>query len=87
MPEVQRPTFDLESITLGEMVDVELESGQDFNRLLSSKRGRYMIAAYLLLKRHGKPIEWSELANRRPLASSSSDAPSPSDSPSETPAN
>jgi hypothetical protein len=44
-------TFDLESITLGEMVEVELASGHDFMVLLKSRTGRMMVARYLLASR------------------------------------
>jgi hypothetical protein len=44
-------TFDLESITLGEMVEVELASGLDFMVLLKSRTGRMMVARYLLASR------------------------------------
>lgn len=45
--------FDLESITLAEMVEVEIASGKDFMVLLRSRTGRLMIARFLLaLRQH-----------------------------------
>ena len=76
-------TFDLESITLGEMVEVEIVSGRDFMDLLKSRTGRMMVARYLLaLRLHERDIsnpspEWE--ADRRLLAGSSSTSPSSPD--------
>ena len=72
-------TVDVESITLGEMLDIEQESGLDFLALAKTRTGTLMIAAYLASRRRGEPMTWSELANRRLLAKSSSASPSVSD--------
>lgn len=84
MPE--RLTLDLERITLGEMMDVELASGVPFLRLVRSKTGLTMTALYLrALQRHapGTPLpSWDELRKLTPLEASRFVSQGSPDSPS-----
>jgi hypothetical protein len=82
-------TFDLESITLDEAIEVEAASGRDFRQLVKSRIGQRMIASYLLaLRKHERdtslpPPEWT--GGRRILDASGSTSASLPDGASETP--
>jgi hypothetical protein len=56
--------FDVESVTLGELMQVEEASGTDIQQLLQSRTGTMMLAVFILhLREHGQPMNWDELAN------------------------
>ena len=82
-------TFDIESITLDEAIEVELASGRDFRDLIKSRTGQRMIAVYLLAwRKHEQDTsqpqpEW--MGGRRILDVSVSTSPSLPDGDSETP--
>lgn len=76
--------LDLDTITFGEMLAVELASGTDFSVLIRRQTGRRLIALYLTaLHEHGTVPNWSELTSRRVLESLSSTSPSDSNGTSE----
>jgi hypothetical protein len=80
-----KPTFDLESLTWGELGMVELESGLSSTQLFKVVSYRQALATMVLASRNGEPVpSWHELMNRRVLDGSSSISPTPQDSPSET---
>lgn len=80
MPDQYR--LDLNTITLGEMMDIELASGRNFGDLVRSRTGLLMIALYLQAsQRHalamrqvqpGEPLPvaptWREIAALAPSA-------------------
>lgn len=72
-------TIDLSDITLGEMLAIELASGEDFARLLGRQTGRRLIALYLRESRSsGRAPSWHELSSLRLRAGGSSTSASPS---------
>lgn len=86
-------SFDVNTITLGEALDVEKQSGEEFADLIRSRMGQRMIALYLHERRNSeRPRSWHELLSLRILDSKLSTSPSASnghhqkssDSPSET---
>ena len=80
-----KPTFDLESLTWGELGMVELASGLTSKQLLGASSYRQALASMVLASRSGEPVpSWQSLMNRRVLDGSSSPSPSPQGSPSET---
>jgi hypothetical protein len=83
-PPIATIELDLDSVTLGEMAEVERQSGQDFMALL--RRGtatRRLLGLFLHESRSSeRPRSWQELGARRPLAElSSSSASSPAGDP------
>lgn len=66
MPDRVVLTLDIDRMTLGEMMDVELASGKAFTALLQSKTGRVMIALYLRASQQRAPgtpaPTWQQLA-------------------------
>jgi hypothetical protein len=76
-------TFDIETLTLGEMAMVEEASGMPMQKLVSV--GSYRMALVLMVSasRSDEPVpSWHELMSRRVLDASSSISDSPQDSPS-----
>lgn len=66
MAEQEQEPFDVDTITLGEMLAIEQASRQDFMQLAQSKIGLLMIVLYLRhLREHGSALSWSELASHR----------------------
>lgn len=67
-----RFTLDLDSITMGEMMDVELASGRNFGDLVRSRTGLTMIGLYLRASRQRAPgtppPSWDEIASLTPSA-------------------
>jgi hypothetical protein len=80
-----RETFDLESLTWGELGMVELASGLSSTRLLNVASYRQALVTMVLASRNGEDVpSWHELMSRKVLGGSSSPSPTPPDSPSET---
>ena len=78
-------TFDLDSLTLGELAEAEEASGKDGSQLLGKSGLRRMLAVFVLEYRSsGQPPSWSSIASRRLLDGLSSRSASPVDNPSET---
>lgn len=67
------PTLDLASLTLGEMAEVELQSGRSFEKLLTSGNAtRRLLALWVVESRSSAhPRSWRALSSLRPLASRS----------------
>lgn len=64
MDDQQGDVFDLESITIGEMLEVEIASHLEFGDLVRSRTGTMMIVLFLRhLRAHGQPLEWSQIAS------------------------
>ncbi len=81
----KRETFDLESLTWGELGVVELESGLSSKTLLNVASYRQALVTMVSASRNGDDVpSWQSLMNRRVLDGSSSPSPTPPDSPSET---
>lgn len=77
-------TFDLDTLTLGELAAAEDASGQDASVLLSRSAHRRILALFVLgLRSSGQPPSWKLLESRRVLDGLSSPSASPVDSPSE----
>lgn len=69
--------FDVDTLTLGEMIAVEEASGKDIAVLLSRSGHRRMVAVYVhQLRSSAQPPSWQSLASLRVLG----DLPSTSDS-------
>lgn len=68
------PPLDLDTLTLGEMADVERASGQSFTDLLAAGRAtRALLALYIHESRTSeRPRSWRELASLRPFDGSRS---------------
>lgn len=66
-------TFDIESLTLGEMVMAEEASGMDLSKLMSLSSYRMALVLMVLASRNGEPVpSWNELMSRKVLDVSSS---------------
>lgn len=67
-------TLDLDRITMGQMMDVELASGRPFLALVRSRTGQVMVALYLQALRQREPgtppPSWDEIANLTPSEAS-----------------
>jgi hypothetical protein len=75
-------TFDIETLTLGEMAMAEEASGLSLSKLTST--GAYRMALVLMVSasRNGESVpSWHELMNRKVLDASSSISASQADSP------
>jgi hypothetical protein len=73
-------TFDIESITLGEMLLVERAAGEDFLALAQSRTGQMMIVLFLrAYRQQGTAPEWTAIASQRPSALLSFGSPSQPD--------
>ena len=78
-----KPTFDLETLTWGELGMVETESGLSSKTLLNVASYRQALVTMVLASRNGEDVpSWNSLMNRRVLDVSSSPSPSEADSPS-----
>lgn len=76
-------TFDLESLTWGELAMVEEASGLTSSKLLKVSAYRQALVVMVSASRKGEPVpSWSSLMSRRVLDASSSPSPSDQDSPS-----
>lgn len=76
MPE--QVTFDLDTLTLGELAQAEEASGQDLRQLMSKRSTRLMLAVFISrLRRDGRAPSWQELMDLpvRDVLSSTSDSP------------
>ena len=79
----KRETFELESLTWGELGMVEQESGLASKTLLNVASYRQALVTMVLASRNGDDVpSWSSLMSRRVLDVSSSPSPSEADSPS-----
>lgn len=66
-------TLDLETITLGELADLEEETGQSSTALIArGSATRRLVAAWIASRRSGTPRSWAELRGLRLLDASSS---------------
>lgn len=62
-------TLDLETLTLGQMMDIELASGRKFTELVQSPVGLTMVAMYLqALQKHADDISQLDKGETRPPA-------------------
>lgn len=86
-------TLDLNTITLGEALEVERQSGRDFAELLQRQTTRNVLVLLINdLRTSDRPRSWHELLSLRisdsPFSTSPSDSdgasPTLNDSPSET---
>lgn len=78
-------TLDITTLTLGEMVEVEAQSGRSIDRLMRGAAGRRMVALFVHgLRSSGESPSWQQLSSRRLIESSPSTSPSSPDSASET---
>ena len=78
-----KPTFDLETLTWGELGMVETESGLSSKTLLNVASYRQALVTMVLASRNGEDVpSWNSLMNRRVLDVSSSPLPSEADNPS-----
>ncbi len=67
------PTFDIETLTLGEMAMVEEASNLTLGKLMSVASYRMALATMVLASRSGEDVpSWQELMSRRVLDVSSS---------------
>lgn len=83
MPE--QITLDLDSLTLGELMEAERQSGQDAQVLLTRSTHRRALAVFVYRWRtSGHAPSWSEVAGLRLLDASSSTSRSPQADPSPT---
>ena len=83
MPETVR--LDLETLTLGEILEAEDASGKDIGRLLSTSGGRRILAVFIQRSRiSGSAPDWHELTSLRLLDVSSGVSDSRQVSPSAT---
>lgn len=70
-------TFDVNTLTLGELAAAETASGLDSSILLSRTGHRLLLAVFVQrLRSSGKPPSWSELGNLRVLDARSSNSDS-----------
>lgn len=66
-------TFDIESLTLGEMAMVEEASDMELSQLMSRSSYRMALVAMVLASRSGEDVpSWQELLSRKVLDVSSS---------------
>lgn len=68
------PTLDVATLTLGEMTDLERESGQSMSTLLQGGRATLLRVALWLADRRNsseRPRSWQELGDLRPFDKSS----------------
>ncbi len=80
-----KETFNIESLTLGELAAAEEASGLSATKLLSINSYRVALVVMTSLSRRGDDVpSWSELMNRRVVDGSSLTSPSSADSQSET---
>lgn len=78
-------TFDIETLTLGELAAAETASGLDSSILLSRTGHRLLLGVFVhRLRSSGKPPSWQELGNLKVLDARSSSLDSPQDNPGET---
>lgn len=72
-------TLDLATVTLGELADLEAETGVSAAVLIArGSATRTMIGAWIASRRSGTPRSWAEIRDLRLLDGRSSISPSPS---------
>lgn len=77
-------TFNVETLTLGELAAAEVASGLDSSILLSRTGHRLLLGVFVhRLRSSGKPPSWQELESLRVLDARSSASGSSPDSPGE----
>jgi len=78
-------TFDVDTLTLGELAAAETASGLDSSTLLSRSAHRLLLVVFVQrLRSSGKPPSWQDVENLRLQDARSSISDSPQDNPSET---
>lgn len=78
-------TLDIDSLTLGELMEVERQTGEDVQDLLRGKMGRMILAVFVHRWRSsGRAPSWNEIADLRLLDALSSTSDSQPANPSET---
>lgn len=76
-------TLDITTLTLGEMAECERQSGHSFEKLLTGRASRKIVATFVAEWRSSDSVpSWQEVSSRRLFDSSSSTPRSPSDDPS-----
>jgi hypothetical protein len=84
MTEQTEVRFDLETLTLGEVIAAEEASGQDIGALLATSGRRRVLAVFVQrLRSSGEAPPWQELLGLRLLDAFPGRSPSPQGSPSE----
>jgi hypothetical protein len=70
------PPLDVGTLTLGEMAEVERQSGRSFGSLLTAGHATRSLLRLFVheLRTSERPRSWHALADLRPLGSSSSDS-------------
>ncbi len=64
--------LDIQTLTLGEVWEVEKASGQDFKTLVERKMGQRLVVLYVSrLRSDGQAPSWPDLLNLRVLDSTS----------------
>ena len=85
MAKTEHITFDVNTLTLGEMAAAETASGLDSSILLARSAHRLLLVVFVQrLRSSGRPPTWSELGSLRLQDAQSSISDSPLDSPSQT---
>lgn len=78
-------TFDVSTLTLGELAAAERASGIDGSELVARTAHRLLLGVFVLrLRSSGQPPSWSELTSLRVLDAQSSLSASEPDSPGAT---
>jgi hypothetical protein len=80
-----RVTLDLDTLTLGELMEAEKQSGTDAQELLQSSLGRMILAVFVQRWRSSGVVpSWSEAASLRLLDALGSTSPSSADTTAQT---
>ena len=78
-------TFNIDTLTLGELAAAEEASGLSAAKLLSISSYRVALVVMTSLSRRGEPVpSWQKLMDRKVVEGSSLTSPSSADSPSVT---
>lgn len=73
LAELRELEVDVSTVTLGHMVEIEMQSGKEFGRLLLSPVGRKLVALFLReWRKLGTAPSWHELSSRQVLGGGSS---------------
>ena len=67
-----RLTFDITTVTMGELAEAEQQSGKDYQTLMRTGMSRALLALFIHeLRSSAQPRSWNELSNLRVLDESS----------------